>query len=121
MAIDKEFFNKIGEKLTAAGADVTQKAKDTSAIISLKNKIREEENKEKFIYQEIGRKYFEAHKDDENDPYIADIQAVFAAKAGIETLRDQLKEIKGVEICPACGKEIDKDTVFCPKCGNKIQ
>lgn len=121
MAIDKELFNKIGEKLSAAGADVTQKAKDASAVISLKNKIREEENKEKLIYQEIGRKYFEAHKADEDDPYIADIQSVFAAKAGIETLRDQLKEIKGVEFCPACGAEIDKNTIFCPKCGNKVQ
>lgn len=121
MAIDKDFFNKIGEKLSAAGADVTQKAKDTSTIISLKNKIREEENKEKLIYQEIGRKYFQEHKENEDDPYIADIQAVFAAKAGIETLRDQLKEVKGVELCPACGAEIDKDTIFCSKCGNKVQ
>lgn len=121
MAIDKELLNKIGEKLSAAGADVTQKAKEASAILSLKNKIREEENKEKLIYQEIGRKYFEEHKADENASYIEDIQAVFAAKAGIETLREQLKEIKGVEFCPSCRAEIDKETVFCPKCGNKIK
>lgn len=120
MAIDKELFNKIGEKISEVGADVSQKAKEASTILSLKNKIREEENKEKFIYQEIGKKYFEEHKADENDPYVEDIQAIFAAKAGIETLRDQLREVKGVEFCPACKTEIDKDTIFCPKCGNKV-
>jgi len=121
MAIDKELFSKIGEKISEVGADVTQKAKEASTVISLKNKIREEENKEKYIYQEIGKKYFEEHKADENDPYADDIQAVFAAKAGIETLRDQLREVKGVDFCSACGTEIDKDTIFCPKCGNKVK
>lgn len=121
MALDKDFFNRIGEKISEVGADVSQKAKDASAVLSLKNKIREEENKEKFIYQEIGRKYFEEHKADEEDPYADDIKAILAAKAGIETLRDQLQEIKGIEFCPVCKEEIDKETIFCPKCGNKVR
>ena len=43
--------------------------------------------------------------------------AVFAAKAGIDTLKSQIREIKVLDKCAECGAEIVGDAVFCPKCG----
>ena len=120
ISMEKDFLTQISDKLTEMGNEVSQKAKDTANIISLKNKIRAEEEKEKLIYQTIGEKYFEAHKNEENDPYAEDIAAVFAAKAGIDTLKSQIREIKGLDKCTECGAEIVGDAVFCPKCGKKL-
>lgn len=116
-----DFFDKMGEKLVSTGAEVSKKAKEVSAVISLKNKIHAEENKISEIYRSIGEKYFLAHQEYEGDIYADDIASVFAAKAGIETMKEQIKEIKGTEICPECGAEVESDAAFCFKCGAKIR
>lgn len=116
-----DFFNKLGDKLASTGAEVTQKAKEVSQVMTLKNKIHAEEGKITQLYQNIGQKYFEEHKDEEDNVYVEDIRSILAALEGIETLKAQIVEISGSNTCPACGETISAESAFCPKCGAKIE
>lgn len=114
-----DFFEKIGEKIVATGSEISDKAKEMSSVVALKNQIRTEENKIAEIYKRIGEKYFLAHKDDESDIYADDMTSIIVAQEGIKTLNQQIAEVKGVRICNSCGEEVTADSVFCPKCGAK--
>jgi uncharacterized protein YpuA (DUF1002 family) len=116
-----EFFNKISDKIVSTGAEVSQKAKEVSQVVSLKNKIHTEEGKITQLYQNIGQKFFEDHKDDEDAAYAEDIRSIIAAKEGIRTLKEQINEINGTGTCPQCNETISADAAFCPKCGAKIE
>ena len=59
-----DFFNKIGETLASAGKDASQKAKDLSGVAKLKLDIRSKKDYVQRMYAEIGRQYYEDHKDD---------------------------------------------------------
>ena len=41
-------------------------------------------------------------------------------KANIEEIRIKIAEMKGQRICPACGKALEADAVFCSKCGTQL-
>ena len=61
-----EFFDKLSETIVSAGKDVGQKAKDVSEIAKLKMDIRSKEDFVEKQYAEIGKAYYEKHKDEEN-------------------------------------------------------
>ncbi len=50
----------------SAGKDVGQKAKDVSEIAKLKMDIRSKEDFVEKQYAELGKAYYEKHKDEEN-------------------------------------------------------
>ncbi|MGN0161511.1 MAG: zinc ribbon domain-containing protein [Lachnospiraceae bacterium] len=115
-----DFFDKLGEKLAATGEEISQKAKEMTEVVSLKNQIRTQENQLDEIYKSIGKKYYEAHKDEEGNEYAADFESIKTAQAGIATLNAQIREVKGTKVCPVCGEDIVGEASFCPKCGAKI-
>lgn len=60
-----EFFDKLSETIVSAGKDVGQKAKDVSEIAKLKMDIRSKEDFVEKQYAELGKAYYEKHKDEE--------------------------------------------------------
>ena len=72
-------------------------------------------------YQELGKVLYEANEAGEELPDESDVfEVIREKKEEVDELRAQIKIIKGVEICPFCGKEIVKNAAFCPHCGEKI-
>ena len=61
-----EFFDKLSETIVSAGKDVGQKAKDVSEIAKLKMDIRSKEDFVEKQYAELGKAYYEKHKDEES-------------------------------------------------------
>lgn len=115
-----DFFDKFSEKVVGVGNDLSQKAKEVSSVVSLKNQIRGEQNKIEEIYKRIGKKYFEENSNKQDDVYAEDMASILAAQAGIKTLNDQIREIKGIKVCSLCGTEVEGNASFCTKCGAKI-
>lgn len=114
-----DFFDKLGETIVTAGKDVTQKAKDISGVAKLRLDIR---SKEEFVekqYAFIGKKYYEAHKDDDVLDF-AECSVIEEALQSIETMKAQLLELRGAKKCPNCGAEISDGSSFCASCGAKI-
>ena len=59
------FFDEMKESLVSAGKDVSQKAKEVSGIAKLKLDVKSKEDYVEKQYAELGRIYFEQHKDEE--------------------------------------------------------
>ena len=114
------FFDKLSETLTNASKDVSQKAKDLSGVAKLTMDIHTKEDQVQKMYAQIGELYFEEHNNDETAAYqqMAQIKETLSV---IEDMKKELSELKGVKICPRCGKEIDKEDTYCKSCGAKLE
>ena len=64
-----DFFDRMGEKLVTAGRDVTQKAKDLSGTAKLNLDIKAKEDFIEKQYAQIGKLYYEDHKDEADGAY----------------------------------------------------
>ena len=114
------FFDKLSETLVNASKDVSQKAKDLSGVAKLTMDIHTKEDQVQKMYAQIGKLYFEEHKDD--DPAVYEqMTQIKEALAVIEDMKKELMELKGAKICPRCGKEIDKEDTYCKSCGAKLE
>ena len=114
------FFDKLSETLTNASKDVSQKAKDLSGTAKLTMDIHTKEDQVQKMYAQIGKLYFEAHKDDESAAY-EQMSQIKETLTVIEDMKKELMELKGAKICPRCGKEIDKEDTYCKSCGAKLE
>lgn len=114
-----ELFEKIGDTIVSAGKDVTEKAKELSSVAKLKMDIRSREDFVEKQYALIGKKYYEAHKDDD----ILDYEECSVIEEALQTIADmktQLMNLKGAKKCPNCGEEVAEGASFCANCGAKL-
>lgn len=112
------FFSKVGETLSETGRDVTNKAREITEVTRLHIDIRGKEDFIRKQYEEIGRRYYELHKNDE-DPPMEEITIIKNALEQINHLQTQISKAKGQKICLSCGDIMDLSAKFCKKCGNK--
>ena len=96
-----EFFDKLSESLVSAGKDVSQKAKDVSEIAKLKLDIKSKEDYVQKQYEELGRSYYEKHKDEEE-------------------CEEAEQFFQGSAECPKCGAKMPEGAVYCSNCGTKM-
>ncbi len=118
-----EFFDKIGKKASEAykiTADKTGKiAKET------KNKLKMGELKSQIneLYEQIGKKIYEKHVQNENIDINKDLEEectkIDVITDEIDSLLKECLELKDQKQCPKCFTKIDKDVKFCPNCGEK--
>ena len=112
------FFDKLSETLVNASNNVSQKAKDLSETAKLTMDIHAKEDQLQKMYAEIGKKYFEAHKDDTDDEQMVQVKEALIA---IENMKKELLELKGAKVCPRCGEEVKATDIYCKSCGAKIE
>jgi len=113
-------FEQIGKRLTDAGQGATQQAKNFAEITRLNGVISDKEKRISQIYTEIGRSYYEEHKDDPQAEGLEHIAEINGLNAEILQCRESIKLIKGVTKCPNCGADVPLNAVFCNACGAKI-
>lgn len=114
-----DFFDKISDTIVSVSKDATQKAKGISEIAKLRMEIRSKEDEINRQYQAIGKAYYEKHREDD-EPKYEQITLIREAEEVLDELRSQLSQIKGVQKCPHCGREMDLDADYCSKCGAKL-
>lgn len=114
------FFDKLSETLVNASKDVSQKAKDLSGTAKLTLDIHTKEDQVQKMYAQVGKRYFEEHKDDEQTAYeeMAQIKEMLAV---IEDMKKELMELKGAKVCSRCGQEVKAEDAYCKSCGAKIE
>ena len=115
-----DLFNKIGETLASAGKDVSQKAKDLSGTAKLSFDIKSKEDYVQKMYAEIGRQYYEDHKDDVENLY-EEMPLIKEALDVIEDMKKELQSLKGGRVCPRCGEKVGENDAYCRSCGEKLE
>lgn len=114
------FLDKLSETLVSAGKDVGQKAKDLSGTAKLTLDIKSKEDYVQKMYAEIGRQYYEGHKDDAEAVY-EQMEQITEALNVIADMKKELLELKGAKTCPRCGEEVKSADAYCKSCGAKIE
>ena len=87
------FFDKLERTVTETGQGISRKAKELAEITRLKNMLHTCEEVIDQNYREIGKAYFEAHKEDGEGEFADQIKAILDAQKGAETLREQIKNV----------------------------
>lgn len=114
-----DFFEKLGDTIVNVGKDVTQKAKDVSGIAKLKLDIKSKEDFIREQYMELGKAYYERHKDVTVEEQ-ARFDQIKEASEEIEKMKLQILELKGARKCPDCGAETSDTAEYCSVCGAKL-
>jgi ribosomal protein S27AE len=115
-----EFFSKLGETLSEAGREVTQKGKELTGLAKLNLDIR---SKEEFIqrqYAHIGSKYFEEHEED-LEPAYEEMLLIKEAKEEIYKMEQERAVLKGLKKCPSCGRALPEQAKYCLECGKEYE
>ncbi len=114
-----DILEKIGDTIVNVGKDVTQKAKDVSGIAKLKLDIRAKEDFIKEQYMELGKEYYERHKEEQQKDQ-ARFDLIDEALNAITKMKLQILELKGSRKCPECGSETTDTAEYCSFCGAKL-
>ena len=109
----------VAEKAKTGGKAVADKAKELSQIASLKAQIDSEENVINKNYKELGKAYYEAHKDEEEftySEYMTNIRNAFVKKAELTCEVERLTaadvvDASTVEDVPHVDSEVVTKTV----------
>lgn len=115
-----EFFSKLGETLSDVGKDVAQKSKELTGIAKLRLDIKAKEDHIRKLYAQIGKKYYELHKEDV-EPLFDELALITEAEEQISSMESEISELKGLKQCSECGEPMMEDAQFCQKCGMKYE
>ncbi len=107
------FFKKILKNIIDFAKFVVQKFKDAIEIIKIKNLTKKHNIQLNEIFFQIGESFIKTPADDVTE--LSKKAKEFITS--IELLNRRIEDIKGVERCKKCGKEIFKGEVFCGYCG----
>lgn len=113
-----DFFEKLGDAISGTGRDVSKKVTNVTEITKIQVDIRSKEETVRKQFIEIGKQYYELHKDDE-EPLFEEITLIREALEKIEELKNEVAQRKGKQICPVCGAANEADALYCNKCGAK--
>ena len=110
----KETVIKFANTITKTSGEIV---KTTKLSISLSS----EEDKLKTMYAEIGKKVHEIYMYGGSIGAAFDdqIKLVETQREKIDNLRNQINIVKGNKDCAKCGKTMEKNAEFCPKCGHR--
>ncbi len=115
-----DFFNKVGSTISSKSKDVTKKAKELAEISKLTGQIAMKEESIKGTYIELGKYVYENQKEDAPEEVAEKFAVIDAAVEEIESLKREVRKLKGRQECPDCGKEVSYTAAFCQYCGAKL-
>lgn len=117
------FLDGFDSKISGMGKKLGGKVNDIADTYKIQAAMNELENTKKQIYMEIGMFYYEAYKrygkGHENEA-LELFQKIEELERKREQYDEQLRMLKGVQICPNCQGEVPADSMFCGKCGAKM-
>ena len=112
-----------------------EKAKGNYDVIALNNRISQAEREMNTVYLELGRRYFELHRDDPEEGLSGFVKNLLNTEQTIAELRQTVEDTKAAtaavqltnpaakaagKFCQNCGSPVG-DELFCGVCGTKLK
>jgi len=116
-----DFFNKLSNTISNASKDVSKKTKDLTETAKLNSQISKEQSNIEQKYREIGKVFYNKYGTTEDSELKELCENVKNSFEKIEELKNQLNIVKGLTICPRCGKENNIESSFCSSCGDSLK
>ena len=115
------FFDTLSKVLSDTGHTVVNKTKDLGEIARLTAKVSELERKTDQIYKTIGKLYVEHYGDDPDEMFKNMVASIKDKQKKIAAFKEDIRLLKGITKCSACGADVEAGHQFCSKCGAKVE
>jgi hypothetical protein len=115
-------INNVGKKITGAGKVAIKASGNMVQITKLNMAVKSEESKIQGYMADIGSTIFDKYKEGKDiDPDVkTNCEEIEKCIKAIDELKLRIIDVRDLKKCPGCDNEIDKDDVFCSKCGTKV-
>ncbi len=115
------FFDNMGKKLGEAAQAAAKKSGELVEVTKLNVNINSEEDKIQKLYTQIGKKVFEKYSEagTADADFIEDCEAIKVHELNVKNLREKILEVKNMKQCTGCGAELERNQIFCSKCGTR--
>lgn len=116
-------FNNLGRKIEGIAQNAAKKSGEMVELKKINTNINIEEESIKNLYGEIGKYCFEKFGNcTESDETIRELcQKIKIHQENIRFYKERINTIKNIVVCPVCDNKMEIDSVFCNKCGAKIE
>lgn len=119
MDLFNEFLDKAKSAIDVA-VKVTEEAVDTGKqkfnLATLESKLSKD-------YKALGEAFYAYRINGTIDDKFVDdlIDSIKDKKAKISFIREEMRKAKADRFCPNCSAAIERDVIFCPICGQKLE
>ena len=113
-------LDNIDRKISQIGQGALQKTKDVSENMRLTGAIREEEDRQRELYRQIGERYYQMYYARPQEEFAQWCVQITDSKRKSAQLREQLRILKGTVLCPNCNAEVASGSSFCSNCGARV-
>ncbi len=112
-------FNKKGKGATQ-NLQGNKVAKSGSEEAKLQEKMTQQRFEISEAIKEIGKIYYESYRNNSHDKLVPICNMIDESYRVIGVCEKQILLLKGIQICPNCKATLDLESVFCNKCGTKL-
>ncbi len=110
------FFDNLSENISKTTKDISTMTQNAGDKVKLQHDKKVKEDELSKLYESLGRRYYEQHKEDDDEQ----IKSVTAAILRIKEITDEIMRLNGGVACPKCGELVKSGAKFCSACGEKI-
>lgn len=119
--MNMELFDKIGNRISSAGQEVTTQTKNLTEVARLNSEISNNEKAITELYFAIGKAVYEENIENEECSVFTYIAQISDLKSKNENIKNVVNELKGVVTCKNCGNKVSNKGAFCNYCGTPIE
>lgn len=107
--------------LSQWGQSASETIKNMSKFMRLSSAIREEEEKQKELFQKIGEYVYENELGMTEEQIVGWCRDISESRERAMQNREQMTALKGMINCPKCGASIALNSTFCSVCGSRLE
>ena len=115
-------FEEISKKVKKFSKDTMVEVQKMNEVRQLNSKVNEEKRYLNKLYLEMGKKLYDKYKDADTAPegFEAEFRKNTERYSVMDLLQDEIRQVKGVVLCPCCNMEVAATERFCSNCGNRM-
>jgi hypothetical protein len=110
------FLDELSDSIVNTTKDLSKMAQNAGDLTKLQYDKKLKESELSKLYEKLGKKYYEEHKDEDDEC----IKEITAAVLRIKEISEDIMQKKGGKACPKCGALVKDGSKFCSACGEKI-
>lgn len=115
-------FEEISKKVKKFSKDTMVEVQKMNEVRQLNSKVNEEKRYLNKLYLEMGKKLYDKYKDADTAPegFEVEFRKITERYSVMDLLQDEIRQVKGVVLCPCCNMEVAATERFCSNCGNRM-
>lgn len=113
-------FENLGKKFKKISQDTVTEVQKMNEVRQMNSRISDQKKQISVLYSQIGQKLYDHYKENPLEGFEREFHELEERYAMIEKFKDQIRDIKGVRVCPHCHTEVAATERFCSSCGEKL-